>query len=102
MRTAIAPAAFNQPLDFWLGQVFSGAHVGVPGAARGFDFPYLVSGDTIFKAGFGIEISAPFQFLTVKSSKYGKLQWSFIEQKLDRGRQKAPAATEAKSKQGSS
>src|SRR5215472_5907229 len=41
MRPAIAPAALDQALDFWLGQVLAGAHIGVPGAARGFDFPYL-------------------------------------------------------------
>ena len=41
MRPAIALAAFNQALDLRLGQVFPCAHVGVPWAARGLDFPYL-------------------------------------------------------------
>ena len=41
VRPAIVSAALDQPLDLWLGQVLAGAHVGVPGAARGRDFPYL-------------------------------------------------------------
>jgi len=41
MWPAIALAALDQPLDLRLGQVLAGAHDGVPGAARGFDFPYL-------------------------------------------------------------
>jgi hypothetical protein len=47
-----------------------------------------VSGNTIFKAGFVIGFNAPFQLLSVKYAKYGKLQWSFIGQRLDRGPQK--------------
>src|SRR5262249_29320819 len=60
-------------------------------------FRIWVSGDTIFKAGFGIEISAPFRLLSVKNTKYGKLQWSFIGQRLDRGRQKGPGGDRGKS-----
>src|SRR5262249_24590797 len=49
-------------------------------------FRIWVSGDTIFKAGFVIGFNAPFRLLSVKNAKYGKLQWSFIGQKLDRPR----------------
>src|SRR6516165_1231117 len=40
MGLAIALAPFDQPLDLGLGQVFTGAHVGVLGSARR-DFPYF-------------------------------------------------------------
>jgi hypothetical protein len=48
-------------------------------------FRIWVSGNTIFKAGFVIGFNAPFRLLSVKNAKNGKLQWSFIGQKLDRG-----------------
>jgi hypothetical protein len=38
---AIALAAFDQPVDLRLGQVLAGAYLGVLGATRGLDFPYL-------------------------------------------------------------
>ena len=80
MRSAIALAALDQPLDFWLGQVLAGAYVGVPGAARGFDFPYLGVWQYDFQGCFVIGFNAPFRLLSVKYAKYGKLQWSFIGQ----------------------
>src|SRR5262249_58122781 len=49
-------------------------------------FRIWVSGNTICKAGFVIGFNAPFRLLSVKNAKYGKLQWSFIGQKLDRPR----------------
>src|SRR5262249_48429998 len=83
MRSAIALAAFDQPLDFCFGQVLAGAHVGVPGATRGCDFPYLVSGDTIFKGGFAIGFNAPFQLLSVVNTESLHAHfWSFIGQNL--------------------
>src|SRR5262249_14914271 len=37
------------------------------------------------------------RLLSAKYAKYGKLQWSFIGQKLDRGRQKSPGGDRGKS-----
>jgi hypothetical protein len=106
MRPAIAPATVNQPLDLRLGEVFSGAQGGVPGAARGLDFPYLGVWRYDFQGWFWHIIRAPIAVTFCKYSKYGKsarrIFGHLLDKLPDRGRQKkAPAANRGKSKQGS-
>jgi len=56
LRPAIVRAAVDQPFDLAFGEVFAGSDGGILGR-RGVTFRFTMVAATIFRAGFGIDLS---------------------------------------------
>src|SRR5262245_41705142 len=92
----------DQPLDLWLGQVLAGAHVGVPGAARGFDFPYLGVWRHDFQGWFRhVNQCSCRNDFQQSGSNTESLQWLFIGQSSIEGGKKGPGDDWGQAKTGS-